>query len=101
MICETCHGTGLLPTQLKWGIRDVPCQDCIGGISYCCGGSERYGQLETGEVIREDSDAASKPAGSAWSTDQDRTSPPNECHQRCWHCGAYADECQCSGGYGP
>lgn len=23
---------------------------------------------------------------------------PNETHQRCFHCGVYADECQCDGG---
>jgi hypothetical protein len=23
----------------------------------------------------------------------------NEIHQRCFHCGAFADECVCSGGY--
>ena len=28
---------------------------------------------------------------------QDR---PNEIHQRCFHCGAYADECVCDGGWG-
>ena len=24
---------------------------------------------------------------------------PNENHQKCLHCGAYTDECQCSGSY--
>ncbi len=24
---------------------------------------------------------------------------PSDCHHRCMHCGEYADECQCDGGW--
>jgi hypothetical protein len=45
MICQTCHGRGMLP-----------CPDCIGGISYCCDGIQEQliepsmSEVETFEI---------------------------------------------------
>lgn len=77
MICETCHGTGFTRRYLSlmggemWA--DEPCTVCGGcGFDYCCGGSERYGQ-----VIWEVPDTASNTAGSEKSEDQALTCPPD------------------------
>jgi hypothetical protein len=81
MICEACHGTGNVSTRFDpydgvW--VDFPCQTCGGsGRDYCCGGSERYGQLD-GESTGRDPSAASKTDGAARHSDQDGGSPPIE-----------------------
>ncbi len=79
MICEACHGTGNVLTRFDpydgvW--VDFPCQTCGGtGRDYCCGGSERYGQLD-GESTGRDPGAASKTDGAETHSDQDGGSPP-------------------------
>lgn len=33
-----------------------------------------------------------------WDTSQETLNQPEDHHHRCFHCGAYFDECQCDGG---
>jgi DnaJ-class molecular chaperone len=44
MICPVCHGSGVKREWLSlmggalW--RDVPCEECVGGVAYCCAGED-------------------------------------------------------------
>jgi hypothetical protein len=41
--CETCHGQGYVLRQfsgdVSLAVQDLPCPDCMGGVSSCCDGA--------------------------------------------------------------
>jgi len=55
MRCDLCQGTGWYQpapefVTFLWNEK-IPCPECHGnGITYCCEGSERYGQLKNDET---------------------------------------------------
>lgn len=49
MICETCHGVGLVAKFRAEGALKslLPCPDCIGGVRHCCEGERPQPEPET------------------------------------------------------